>query len=77
MVFKHFDEIDEHRRTAMVRDKLQGCKWAKCTTLRYNPTKQGPGPSMTAVVSIHTEEHDVEIVKQDIKHKTNESTQKV
>ena len=84
-MFKHIDEMDdtwEKIRTAMARDELQGCLVAKCSTMKYHPTLQGPGPSTTSVVCVYTEEHNmddigfklIEIVKQDIKYKTDEDS---
>ena len=87
LVFKHYDEIDdvwEKIRTAIARDELQGCVNAKCSTMRYNPTLEGPGPSTTSVICVYTKEHNmddigfklIEIVKQDIKYKTDDDTRK-
>ena len=81
LVFKHYDEIDEtweKVRTAVVTDNLQGCVHAVCSTMRYDPTQEGPGPSTTGVICVYTEEHNIdaigfkltEIVQQDIKYKT-------
>ena len=86
MVFKHFDEIDEtweKIRTAMAEGELEGCEWVKCSTAKYDPTKEGPGPSTCAVICVHTNELDIDaigfslvwIVNQDIKYKTNEVSQ--
>ena len=83
LIFKHYDEIDEtweKIRTALVTDNLQGCVHAICSTMRYDPTSQGPGPSTKGVMCVFTEEHNIdaigfkliEIVQQDIKYK-NES----
>jgi hypothetical protein len=85
MVFKHYDEIDaawEAIRTAMAKDELQGCEHAKCSTMRYHPSCEGPGPSTTAVICVYTKEHNmeaigfklIELVKQDIKYKTDADT---
>ena len=65
LIFKHFDEIDAtwaKIRTAMIEDKLQGCKEAKCSTMRYNPSSCGPGPDTTAVICVYTEEHNMDDV---------------
>ena len=81
LVFKHYDEIDEtweKIRTAVVTDNLQGCVHAICSTMRYDPTSKGPGPSTTGVICVYTEEHNmdtigfklIEIAQQDIKYKT-------
>ena len=81
LVFKNFDEIDdtwEKIRTSVVTDSLQGCVHAVCTTMKYNPTQEGPGPRTTGVIGVYTEEHDmdtigfklIEIAQQDIKYKT-------
>ena len=85
LVFRHYDEIDEtwqKIRTAIVTDNLQGCVHALCSTMRYNPTQEGPGPSTTGVICVYTEEHNInaigfkliEIVQQDIKYKTESDT---
>ena len=87
LVFKNFDEIDEtwnKIQSAMRRGELPDCYHAKCSTLRYNPSLAGPGPTTTAVVCVYTEEQDidpigfklVEIVQHDINYKTNESTRR-
>ena len=84
-MFKHYDEIDDtwkKIRTAIARDELQGCLTAKCSTMRYHPSCEGPGPSTTAVVCVYTEEHNmddigfklIEIAQQDIRYKTDEDT---
>lgn len=85
MVFKHYDEIDrawEVVRTSIIADELQGSVEATCSTMRYNPTLAGPGPSTTAVICVFTEEHDmddigfklIDIAKQDIRYKLEEDT---
>ena len=85
LVFKHYDEIDEtwdKIRTAIVTDNLQGCVDAKCSTMKYNSTGEGPGPSTTAVICVYTEDHNmdaigfklIEIVQQDIRYKTDSDT---
>ena len=85
LVFKHYDEIDdtwEKIRTAILTDNLQGCTDAKCSTMRYNPSGGGPGPSTSAVICVYTCEHNmddigfklIELVQQDIKYKTDEDT---
>ena len=63
-------------------DNLQGCVLAACTTMKHDPTQEGPGPSTTCVICVYTEEHDmdtigfklIEIVQQDIKYKTESDT---
>ena len=85
LVFKHYDEIDEtwdKIRTAIVTDNLQGCVHAKCSTMKYNPTGEGPGPSTKGVICVYTEEHNmdaigfklIKIVQQDIRYKTDSDT---
>ena len=80
MVFDHYDKLDITWKkicTAMAREELYGCS-AKCTTRRYNPTKEGPGPSTTGVICVYTNQRNVEgvgykliqIVKRDITYKT-------
>ena len=46
---------------AMKNDELQGCSYAKCSTRMYHPTASGPGPSMSAVISVCTYEHNVDV----------------
>lgn len=85
MIFRSYDDIDEiweKIRRAIAEDELQGCTRAKCSTMKYNPTKTGPGRTTIAEVSVYTKEHDIdiigfkliEIVKNDIKYKTSEAT---
>ena len=85
MVFRHFDELDdiwEKIRKAIASDELQGCIHGRCTTLKYDPTQEGPGPSTKSVICVYTEEHNIddigfkliEMVKHDIKFKTEEAT---
>ena len=76
------DETLEKMRTAIARGGLGGCRLAKCTTMRYNPTKEGPGPSTNAAVSVHTSKDNrsaigyklIRIVQRDIKFKTDKAT---
>ena len=81
LVFKDFDKMDESWekiRTAIITDTLQGCVYARCSTMRYNPSNDGPGPTTKGVICVYTEEHNmdgigfklIEIVQQDIKYKT-------
>ena len=85
LVFKHYDEIDEtwdKIRTAIVTDNLQGCVHAKCSTMKYNPSGEGPGPSIKGVICVYTERHNmdaigfklIKIVQQDIRYKTDSDT---
>ena len=63
MVFRHYDELDEmweKIRTAIASDKLHECMLARCATLKYDPTQEGPGPSTTSVISVYTEKHNIE-----------------
>ena len=84
MVFDHYDNIDgtwERIRTAIARRELRGC-FAKCSTIRYDPTTEGPGPSTSAVICVYTTEKTIDnvgrrlirIVKRDIPYKTNKDT---
>ena len=84
MVFDHYNKIDEtweKVRNAIAKNILRNCS-AKCSTMKYDPTKQGPGPSTTAVICVYTERDTrnmigfklIEIVKRDIAYKTEEST---
>ena len=88
LVFRHLDRIDETWEKvcrALAKGRLGGCISAKCSTKRYNPTRSGPGPCTTAHISVYTEEGNIdaigfkliEIVRQDIKYKTDEDTQKL
>lgn len=85
MVFKDHDELDktwEEIRTAIERRGLGGCLSARCSTRRYNPTNQGPGPCKSGVISVHTTADNMDavgyelihIVKQDIRYKTHEAS---
>ena len=80
-VFKDLDEINEtweKIQTTTVNDDLQGCVLVTCSTMKYNPTMPGSGPSTTGVICVYIEEHNmdtigfklIEIVQQDIKYKT-------
>ena len=84
MVFETYDKIDrtwEKIRTAIARGELPGCN-AKSTTKRYDPSKEGPGPSTSAVICVYTDKRSVddigfrliEIVKRDIMFKTDEDS---
>ena len=84
MVFDHYDNIDgtwERIRTAIARRELTGC-FAECSTIRYDPTAEGPGPSTSAVICVYTTEKNIDnvgrrlirIVKRDIPYKTNKDT---
>ena len=82
MAFKHFDEVDlawEQICRAMARGELYDCPRAKCSTMRYDPSTQGPGPVTTAAIFVYaSEEQDIntigfeliEMAKQDIKYKS-------
>lgn len=84
LIFRHFNEIDDvwdKIRTAIARGELK-VPSAMCTTVRYNPSKHGPGATTTAKISVYTEEYNlddigfklIEIAKQDLPYKTNEAT---
>ena len=86
LVMKDIDKIDETWSQivrAMINDKLQGCQVCKCSTMLYNPSCSGPGPRTNNVICVYTCEHDmdaigfklVEIVKHDIKYKTDAATE--
>lgn len=73
---EHYDKIDKTWKkicSAIASNHLPGCS-ADCTTMRYNPTKFGPGPSTSGVICVNTDEHNVDsigfeivkIVKHDI-----------
>ena len=85
MIFKHWDELDatwERVKMALLRDELQDCSDAACSTMRYNPSVSGPGPDLAGVICVYTQEHDmdaigfklIEMMKHDIKYKTDRDT---
>ena len=85
LVFRDIDKLSETWTDivmALKEGKLGDCWRAKSSTLWYHPSKEGPGPSTTGVISVNTCKEDMEaigyklikIVKQDIKYKTNEAT---
>lgn len=85
MVFKHYDEIDQtwkNIQTAILSDDMQGCVYAKCSTMMYSPSCSGPGPDTCGVICVYTSQNNmddigfrlIEIVKQDIKYKLDEAT---
>ena len=87
MVFRHYDELDEMWEkicSAIASDELHECILARCTTLKYDPTQEGPGPSTKSVISVYTEKHNIEdigyklirIVQNDIHYKTGEASKK-
>ena len=85
MVFKHFDELDatwERVKMALLRDELQGCSHAGCSTMRYNPSVSGPGPDLIGVICVYTKQHNmdaigfklIEMEKHDIRYKTEQDS---
>ena len=87
MVFKHFNKIDAtwvKIRTAIAEARLEGCVSAMCSTIRYNPSRHGPGPNTKGQIGVYTEIDNkdaigfamIEITKEDVKYKTNETTWK-
>ena len=85
MVFKHFDEIDRYWdmiRTAIFDYDMEGCESAYCSTMKYNPTKHGPGPDTVGVICVYTSKYDIdaigfrliEIAQQDIKYKLDDDS---
>lgn len=85
LVFKHYDLIDEtweKIKAAMSTDSLGGCPQAKSSTLRYNPSGSGPGPTTNAVICVYTGESNmddigfklIELVRQNICYKTDAAT---
>lgn len=84
MVFDHYDQLDTtwmKVRKAIAAGKLYDCS-AKCTTMMYNPTKEGPGPSTSGVICVYTNQQNVKgvgynlikIVERDIIYKTEVDT---
>ena len=85
MVFNHYDKIDETWmiiRTAILNYDMQGCAYASCSTMRYDPTVRGPGPDKIGVICVHTSKYDIdaigfrliEITQQDIKYKLDDES---
>ena len=87
LVFKDYDELNATWKsivTAILEDRLEKCCTAKSSTLFYNPSCGGPGPSTSGVICVYTWDDDIDavgykliqLVKQDIKYKTDEDTLK-
>ena len=85
LVFKNYDKLDEtwsKIRTAVIEQTLEGCSLAKVSTLRYNPSGGGPGPSTRGVICVYTAEHNedtigfklIELVQQNISYKLDDTT---
>ncbi len=65
MTFKHFDEIDATWKeivTAMENNTLERCWVAKCSTLYYDPSSVGPGPTTSGVITVHTSKENIQLV---------------
>ena len=85
LVFKDLDKLSETWKSiveAMKEDRMERCCEAKCSTLYYNPHCTGPGPCTVGVICVYTYKDDmdavgfklIQLVKQDIKYKTDEDT---
>ena len=86
MVFRgytHLDETWRMIRNAIETDQLSECTTeAKSTTLFYNPSCGGPGPTTGGVICVYTTEENVDeaghvlinMLKHDIKYKTEKAT---
>lgn len=86
LLFRPFSQIDETWH--MIRKEMkngsltESTRGAKCSCLYYNPSCGGPGPKTSGVICIYTTERDVDkagfilidMVKHDIKYKTDEAT---
>ena len=86
MVFRPFTQLDETWHT--IRREVEAGVLAEktlaavTTTLFYQPSAHGPGPHVSGVICVYTTEQDVEeigfilinLVKHDIKFKTEEAT---
>ena len=83
MIFKYLDELDatwERVKMALLRDELQGSSHAACSTMCYNPSIGGPGPNLTGVICVYTQQHNmdaigfklIEMEKHDIRYKTEQ-----
>ena len=86
LVFKHFDKLDEtwHSIRKVVESGELGATGAKCSTARENPNSRHQDKGKTGVICVYTSEESVDevglklvnIVKQDIRYKTDEATLK-
>ena len=85
LIFRDFDKINElwwTIRTAVFTNYFYGWVFAKCSTMKYNPSQKGPGPCTTCVIKVYTEEQNMEDVgfelvktaEQDIHYKLEEDT---
>ena len=85
LVFQDYDKLSEIWTKivmALREGKLEDCCEVKSSTLWYHPSCAGPGPSTSGVICVYTYKDDMEsigykliqIVKQDIKYKTDEDT---
>ena len=85
MIFKHYFELDkvwDKVKNAVLTGTLGGCKSAKCSTLKYNPSTAGTGPQNSGVICVYTEKWNmdeigfkaVEIAQEDIRYKTDAAT---
>ena len=85
LVFKDLDSLDEawsQIRSAVLEQRLASCVEAKASTVRYNPSRGGPGPKKNGVICVYTGENDedaigfqlIEIVKQTTSYKLNDVT---
>ena len=86
MVFRPFTQLDETWH--MIRKEIvsgvlsASVVKAHCTTLFYDPSDGGPGPSTWGVIIVYTSESNADragveligLVKHDIKYKTNRAT---
>ena len=88
MIFRSYAAIDEmwHKvRTEVESGVLtESVLGASTTTMLYNPTMGGPGPSTSAVICVHTTEDNADsvgyilitIAQHNIKYKTEEASAK-
>lgn len=85
LAFKSYNKIDEtwgKIREAVTSQSLGGCTLAKVSTMRYNPSGGGTGPSTCGVICVYTKQHNmdaigfklIELVQQDIRYKLDVTT---
>ena len=85
-IFRNFEDLN--KTWCVVRDEVMsgrlGAIGASCSTLWYNPQKNGAGPITTGRIGVYTNEHDyievglrliqLRVIQHDIKYKTLRAT---
>ena len=86
LIFRNFEDLN--KTWCVVRDEVMsgrlGAIGASCSTLWYNPQKNGAGPITTGRIGVYTNEHDyievglrliqLRVIQHDIKYKTLRAT---